>query len=106
GRDKCDGKPGFVRVTVDGKEVVGDPAKIRFTHDRMLIMIAFLPRGEQIPAPPSQVNLAQLSDVAGQQQPAGPNVQTVPATSPTSSPAGGSTPTTANSGTTATTAKK
>jgi hypothetical protein len=105
---KCDNKPAFVRVAVDGKEVTGDPRKIRFTHDQMLIMIAFLPRGEQIPSPPSQVNLAQLSDVAGQQQPAGPTQQTpvAPATpTPTSAP--GTTGTTAaSSSTTATTAKK
>ncbi len=62
--DKCGTKPGLVRMKVDGKEVKGDPRDIRFTHDKMLITIAFEPADVTLPDPPSQANLSNLSDVA------------------------------------------
>ena len=88
--DKCDGKDARVRYAVDGKEVKGDPRKIRFTKDRQLIMIAFLPPGDPIPEPVSKVNLDNLSDVPGAQQP--PQSEIPGGTAPPGAPTDGSTP--------------
>jgi hypothetical protein len=109
--DKCGTKPGLVRVKVDGKEVKGDPRKIHFSRDKMLITMAFEPADVTLPDPPSQANLSNLSDVAPagtpEQIPATPGAPTstpgsTPASTPGSTPAStpGSTPasTTASTG--------
>ena len=64
GDTKCDGKPGIVQVSVDGgKPVTEDIRDIRFT-DRQLLTIAFAPKGTELPKPPSEPGLDNLSDVA------------------------------------------
>lgn len=70
GEDECDGEPGIVQVKVDGEIVTEDVRNIRFSEDRMVMTIAFAPRGAEIPDPPSVPTLGNLSDVpADQQQP-------------------------------------
>jgi hypothetical protein len=68
--DKCGKKVGEVQVVrwandevpVEQGEKVADPANLRLT-DRELITIAFLPKGETVPQPPSAPRLHSLTDV-------------------------------------------
>lgn len=70
--DKCDSKEGVIRTKVwdtrdpsdPGRIVEGDPSNIR-PKDNQLITIAFGPKDEDIPRPPSAKNLDALSDVPG-----------------------------------------
>lgn len=70
--DLCSGQPGRVQVKVwdtrsptdSGRTVSGDPADIRL-GDHQLITIAFLPDGADLPKPPSEPQLDNLSDVPG-----------------------------------------
>ncbi|MBW3555905.1 MAG: hypothetical protein KY454_03095 [Actinobacteria bacterium] len=64
GSTKCDGKAGIVQVRVDGDKVVTENVRdIKFT-DRQLLTIAFAPKGAELPLPPSQGQLDNLTDVA------------------------------------------
>ena len=65
GKDECDGEPGIVQLKVKGRETVitEDIANFRFDEDRQVITIAFAPEGADIPLPPSEPNLDNLSDV-------------------------------------------
>lgn len=69
--DRCENGPGVVQAKVwdtrsptdQGRIVEGDPASIR-PQDNQLITIAFVPAGTDIPKPPSEPILDNLSDVA------------------------------------------
>ncbi len=69
--DKCEDGPGTIRTKVwdtrnpgdQGRIVPGDPSAIR-PQDNQLITIAFVPEGGDIPKPPSEKSLDNLSDVA------------------------------------------
>lgn len=68
--DKCDNGPGKVQTKVwdtraasdQGRLVEGDPSNLR-PKDGQLITIAFVPVGTDIPKPPSEPKLDNLSDV-------------------------------------------
>ena len=63
--DKCGGKPGRLRVLLNGEERSGDPKDIRLRDGDQLV-IAFAPEDAEIPrTPPSTANLDNLSDVPG-----------------------------------------
>lgn len=93
--DKCDNGPGVVQTKVwdtraptdQGHIVPGDPSKIR-PQDGMLITIAFVPTGTDIPKPPSEPQLDKLSDVGPQADSSttvpDPNAPTTSSTTPPS----------------------
>jgi len=70
--DRCDNGPGKIQTKVwdtraptdQGRILEGDPAAIR-PQNNQLITIAFVPEGTDIPKPPSEPNLDNLSDVPG-----------------------------------------
>jgi len=70
--DKCDNGAGKVQTKVwdtrapsdQGRILEGDPASIR-PQNGQLITIAFVPEGTEIPKPPSEPTLDNLSDVPG-----------------------------------------
>ena len=66
GEDECDGEPGIMQLKVKGEEKVRttDLADFLFDEDRQVITIAFAPEGADIPFPPSEITLDNLSDVA------------------------------------------
>lgn len=73
--DDCNGKEATWKVAVWADEnsdtptiVTEDFSKIHFDNDRMLMTIAFVPEGTEIPKPPSVEQLDKLTDVP---QPAG-----------------------------------
>ncbi|HTN80712.1 MAG TPA: hypothetical protein VMK16_13625 [Acidimicrobiales bacterium] len=73
--DDCNGKPATWKVAVWQTEeattpriVTSDFGKIHFDNDRMLMTLAFVPDGTDIPKPPSVAQLDKLTDVP---QPAG-----------------------------------
>ena len=80
--DKCEDGPGRIRTKVwdrgnpddPGRIIEGDPSAIR-PQDNQLITIAFVPEGAEIPKPPSESTLDNLSDVAPQPS-AGPPTTT------------------------------
>ncbi len=69
--DECDGKAATVQVKTwpsrgpdeKGTLFTGDPGDIRLT-DNQLITVAFVPDGTEIPRPPSEPQLDNLSDIA------------------------------------------
>ena len=71
--DKCDNGEGTIQTKVwnsrapsdEGRIVEGDPSSIR-PQDNMLITIAFVPKGTDIPRPPSEGTLDRLTDVGPQ----------------------------------------
>ncbi len=85
---ECDGKPAVVRTkiwqsrspTEEGEIYNGDPSDIRL-GDNQLITVAFLPDGAEIPRPPSEASLDNLSDVGPQAT--APTSTTVPDASTT-----------------------
>jgi hypothetical protein len=86
--DKCpDGKEGVVQTKVwdtrdasdQGRLVPGNPSDL-LPKDGQLITIAFGPKGDNIPKPPSESNLDALSDVGT------PTTTTVPGTTTTAAP--------------------
>src|SRR6266508_2699473 len=95
GTDTCDDEPGrLVVARWDSAEKAAagenpsqiytdDFANIRFRNDREAYTIAFLPEGDDIPAPDSIATLDQLSDVVG-----APNASTttVPGETTTTAP--------------------
>ena len=73
GDDECDGEPGVMQLKVKGREevITENIEDFRFDEDRQVITIAFAPEGAEIPLPPSEPTLDNLSDVEpAQQQPA------------------------------------
>ncbi len=77
--DDCNGEPASWKVAVWADEnadtpelVTEDFGDIHFTNDRMLITLAFVPDGTDVPKPESQGQLDQLTDVP--QQPSTPIV--------------------------------
>ena len=115
--DSCQGKPGKVKFTLNGKQLDQDPATYRM-KDGDLIDVGFVPDGTPLPSNPAEKkNLAAINDVApptGTTTPASPPTSgaptsgapaagaTTPTTAAAATPTTGSTPTTA--GTTASTA--
>jgi hypothetical protein len=88
---KCGAKPAELQVLswkegdpVEAGQKVADPAKLRI-FDRQLITIAFVPKGDPIPQPPSAPRLDKLNDVPS---------TTVAGETPPSTDAGATTPTT------------
>lgn len=65
GDDQCDGEPGVMQLKVKGQEevITTDIEDFVFGEDRQAITIAFAPRGAEIPLPPSEPTLDNLSDV-------------------------------------------
>ncbi len=71
--DDCEDGPGRIRTKVwdrgnpddPGSIIEGDPSAIR-PQDNQLITVAFVPEGADIPKPPSEPTLDNLSDVAPQ----------------------------------------
>ena len=65
GDDKCDGKDAVVQVKIKDREevITTDVRGIRFIEDRMVMTIAFAPKGAEIPLPPTEATLDNLSDV-------------------------------------------
>ncbi|HEX2191670.1 MAG TPA: hypothetical protein VHH09_00605 [Acidimicrobiales bacterium] len=69
--DKCGDRDGLVQIMrwpskspeAEGTIYAGDPGELRM-RDRELITVAFLPRGDEIPRPPSADELDRLSDVS------------------------------------------
>ena len=103
---ECDGTPAVVRTKIwqsrspdeEGEVYQADPADIRL-GDNQLITIAFLPADAEIPKPPSEPTLDNLSDV-------GPQTTEVPADVTTTTAVDASTtrtPPTTSAGTTSTT---
>lgn len=84
GKDKCDGKDAIVQLVVKGREkpITTNIADFRFTEDRMVMTIAFAPEGADIPTPPSEATLDNLSDVESEAD----NQSVPPATNPDGSP--------------------
>lgn len=100
GKNKCGTKPAIMQIKVKGqsKPITSNLTGLRFTQDRMVITIAFAPAGAELPTPPSEAQLDQLSDVAPT---AGTTATTAPdASASTTAPL--TTPTTAAPPTTAT----
>ena len=88
--DQCQGKPGKVKMSVNGKQVTQDPSTY-LMKDGDLIDVGFVPSATPLPSNPDEKkNLAAINDVSTA------TGTTVPAKAP------GQTPTTA-AGTTATT---
>jgi hypothetical protein len=91
--DKCGGKASQVQIKTwkkgepetGGQVYTGDPEKL-LLEDNMLLTIAFIPKGDKIPQPPSAPALDHLTDVS-------PTSTTTPAVTAKINPA--STPTTA-----------
>ncbi|HEX7167671.1 MAG TPA: hypothetical protein VF230_11890 [Acidimicrobiales bacterium] len=82
GDDECEGKPAIMQLKVKGREkvITTDIEKFRFSEDRMVMTIAFAPEGAEIPLPPSEPNLDNLSDVdpvPGSTVPGDPTATTV-----------------------------
>jgi len=84
---KCGGKAGEVQVVswkegdaVEAGQRGGDPANLKL-FDRQLITVAFVPKGETIPQPPSAPRLDKLNDVPSTTVP-GETTTTVAAGSP------------------------
>ena len=105
--DSCQGKPGKVKITVNGKQLTQDPSTY-LMKDGDLIDVGFVPDATPLPSNPDEKkNLAAITDVStptGTTTPttaAGATPTTVAGATPTST--AGSTPTTA--GSSATTAK-
>ena len=65
GDDECDGEPGVMQLIVKGRErpVTTDLRDFLFDEDRQVVTIAFAPEGADIPLPPSEATLDNLSDV-------------------------------------------
>ena len=86
--DKCGDKAAVLQTKVwdsrspedTGRIVTGDPGNIRL-GDSQLITVAFVPEGDEIPKPPSEAQLDNLSDVPG----ASTTTSSVPDTTTTSS---------------------
>lgn len=101
GKTKCGSKTGQLTWYVNGKEKTGNPADYK-PADRDKIVIAFAPKGTEIPkTPPSASELDHLSDVAPTTPTTATTVAggdtsstTAPGATTTSAPAGGSTSTT------------
>ncbi|HVM09568.1 MAG TPA: hypothetical protein VM345_13960 [Acidimicrobiales bacterium] len=87
GDDECDGEPGIMQLKVKGREevITTDIADFVFSEDRQVITIAFAPKGADIPLPPSEATLDNLSDV----EPAGDPASVPPATNPDGTPVNG-----------------
>lgn len=71
--DDCNGKPATWQVAIWQTEdaatptiVTQDFGSIHFDNDRMLMTLAFVPEGTEIPKPPSVGQLDQLTDVPTQ----------------------------------------
>ena len=104
--DDCNGEPASWKVAVWADEnadtpelVTEDFGDIHFTNDRMLITLAFVPDGTDIPKPESQGQLDQLTDVP--QQPSTPIVDSTvapDASSPATTAASSSTAAAATTG--------
>lgn len=64
GKDKCGGKDATLQIKLKGQDKVRttDLAGLTFS-DRMVLTIAFVPKDAEIPLPPSEPNLDNLSDV-------------------------------------------
>ena len=89
GKHKCAGKDGILQIKLKGQDKVRteDLAGLTFS-DRMVLTIAYVPKGAEIPLPPSEPNLDNLSDlgpttttsiIAGEQPAAGDTSTTAPA---------------------------
>ncbi len=86
----CNGKPATWKVAVWPTEnadtptiVTQDFGKIHFDRDRMLMTLAFVPDGTDIPKPPSVAQLDKLNDVA---QPPGAPLASIDTTVPGATP--------------------
>lgn len=90
---QCDGKAASIITKVwdtrapsdSGRIVSGAPGDIRL-KDNQLITIAFVPEGTDIPKPPSEAQLDNLSDVSGATTTVPGSSTTVPGETTTSSP--------------------
>ncbi len=99
--DKCENGAGTVQTKVwdsraatdEGHLVPGNPASIR-PKDGQLITIAFVPEGTDIPKPPSEPRLDNLSDVGTPTTLAPPTTVADPSATTTSTSAPASTSTT------------
>lgn len=95
--DECDGKRAVVKYVMNGREVPGDPDKIRLT-DRGLLTVALVLPDQDVPEPASKPKLDNLDDVAPSSTvPEGPSATvTIPAqpgeTTPTSTSSGSAPP--------------
>ena len=97
---KCGAKPAELQVLswkegdpVEAGQKVADPAKLKI-FDRQLITIAFVPKGDPIPQPPSAPRLDKLNDVPSTTVAGGTPPSTEPGATPPSTDAGATTPTT------------
>ena len=90
GDDECDGEPGVMQLKVKGRDevITTDIADFLFSEDRQVITIAFAPKDADIPLPPSEATLDNLSDV----EPANDAPSVPPATNPDGSPVTGTEP--------------
>jgi hypothetical protein len=95
--DKCSGKTSEVQIKTwkkgepeeAGQTYTGDPEKL-VLQDNMLLTVAFLPKGDKIPQPPSAPQLDQLTDVGPTTDttlPGGVTGTTVPGATATTAPA-------------------
>lgn len=84
GDDECDGEPGVMQLKVKGEEkvITTNIEDFVFDQDRQVITIAFAPKDADIPLPPSEATLDNLSDVA-------PTSTTAPAGADTSTTVAG-----------------
>lgn len=82
--DKCDGKPGKVRWSVNGEERTGDPGKF-VGKDGDMVMLAFLPDGQEIGTAPGAAEA--LAEQTGQMPVVPPVSPDAPVPSDPSAPA-------------------
>lgn len=89
----CNGQPAEVSLWVwpaddpdaQPRVITDDIGDFRFDQDRLSVTLAVVPPGTQVPRPPSQPELDQLSDVPGATSTTVP--VTVPSTVPATTPA-------------------
>jgi hypothetical protein len=102
--DKCNGKPGVLRWSVDGKEKTGNPADYKLLNGDVVIL-AFTTADAKLPPKTEVPSYAALQDFLGNpDKPENPPGVTVPANTTPSTVPGATTTTAAGSSTTATTA--
>jgi hypothetical protein len=105
--DDCDGEPGRLALyqwppqageNTDPRIITSDIPGTRFTEDGQIYVLAFAPRGAEVPLPPSISNLDEPDDTEPEVvEPSGATTTTAPAGAPEGEPSAGAeggTPTT------------
>jgi len=92
--DICQGKPGKVKFTVNGKEQSGDPRTWKL-RDGDLLNVGFVPADMPLPSNPAEKkNLANITDVTTPTGTTTPGSTAKPGSTATTAPAAGTAPAT------------